>query len=207
MNLCRLNSLLLPPNVNPGAIVLTWTTESETENLGFILEKKIVGANGNSPSSWSQVASYVTDKVLTGHGSTSAKHAYQYTDKAVQPGATYLFRLADVDYSGKVKWHKEVEVKVEAGAVRIPTQFGLQAIYPNPFNPALTIHYGLIEDGQVSLKVYNLRGELVEVLKSTYALNGTYSVNWQPQNLSAGIYLIRLQSGNKTNMQKVVFVK
>ena len=59
----------------------------------------------------------------------------------------------------------------------------------------------------MSLKVYNLRGELVKVLISTYSLKGTYSYNWQPRNLSAGIYLVRLESGNQTNLQKVVYVK
>jgi len=190
-----------------GAVLLSWTTESETENLGFIIERKIVGANHNLPSDWSQIASYVTNKSLAGHGSTSAKHEYQYTDKAVQPGATYLYRLTDVDYSGKVTWHKQVEVKIEAQDAQIPEKFGLQPVYPNPFNPALTIPYGLTEDGQMTLKVYNLRGQLVETLMNTNALKGTYSYTWQPLNLSAGIYFIQLQSGNKTNMQKIVFAK
>ena len=79
--------------------------------------------------------------------------------------------------------------------------------YPNPFNLSVTLRYGLSEDGQTTLKVYNLRGELVEVLMSTYALKGTYSYIWQPENLSVGIYLVHLESGNKTNLQKVVFVK
>jgi len=190
-----------------GGVLLTWTTESETENLGFIIERKIVGAIHESPSSWLQIASYVTDKELTGHGSTSEKHKYQYTDKAVQPGLTYLYRLADVDYSGKVTWHMEVEVKVEAESVQIPEKFGLQPVYPNPFNPSLTIPYGLTENGQMTLKVYNLRGQLVETLVNTNALKGTYSYTWQPLNLSAGIYFIQLQSGNRVNLQKVVFVK
>jgi len=188
-------------------VILKWSTESETENLGFIIERKNVGANHDLPNQWSQIASYVTDKTLTGHGSTSQKHEYQYSDKQVQPGLTYLYRLADVDYSGKVTWHKEVEVKVEVQDVQIPEKFGLQPVYPNPFNPALTIPYGLTKDGQMTLKVYNLRGQLVETLMNTYALKGTYSVTWQPVNLSAGIYFIQLQSGSKTNLQKVVFVK
>jgi len=190
-----------------GTVLLSWVTESEAENLGFIVERKNVGANHDLPSEWSQIASYVTNKSLTGHGSTSEKHEYQYADKTVQPGVTYLYRLADVDYGGKVTWHKEVEVKVEVQDVQIPEKFGLQPVYPNPFNPALTIPYGLTEDGQITLKVYNLRGQLVETLMNTNALKGAYSYTWQPLNLSAGIYFIQLQSGNKTNLQKVVFVK
>jgi hypothetical protein len=190
-----------------GGVTLTWTTESETENLGFILERNIVGANHDLPSEWSQIASYITADALAGHGSTSEAHEYAYTDAAVVPGATYLYRLGDVDYSGSVTYHKEVEVKVEVESAQTPTVFGLKPAYPNPFNPSLTIPYSLIENGQMSLKVYNLRGELVETLMSAYALKGAYSLDWQPVNLSAGMYLIRMQAGNHTSMQKVVFVK
>jgi len=185
-----------------GVVLLSWSTESETENLGFILEKR-----GKETGEWKQVASYLTDKTLEGYGSTSEKHEYQYTDQAVQPGATYLYRLGDVDYSGKLTWHKEVEVKVEAEIAKIPAEFGLQAAYPNPFNPVLNIRYGLTEDGQMTLKVYNLRGELVEELMSTYALKGTYSYTWQPVNLSSGVYVVHLHSGGRTVQRKIMFVK
>jgi len=195
-----LTSFTAQPSGN--AVALAWRTESETENLGFILEKRLQ-VTGN----WLPVADYTTCEALAGHGSTSEAHSYRYTDAGVQPGATYFYRLGDVDYSGKVTWHKEVEVKVEVEDVPVPLIFGLKPAYPNPFNPSLTIPYGLTEDGQMSLKVYNLRGALVEELISTYALKGTYSLNWQPQNLSAGIYIVRMQSGNHTSMQKVVFVK
>jgi hypothetical protein len=185
-----------------GGVVLSWRTESETENLGFI-----IGRRNTENGEWEEIASYLSCEALAGHGSTSEAHDYAYTDAAVVPGATYLYRLADVDYSGKVTYHKEVEVKVEVEKAQTPVVFGLQPAYPNPFNPSLTIPYGLTEDGNMSLKVYNLRGELVEVLLSTYALKGTYSMKWSPQNLSAGIYLVRLESGKRTNLQKVVFVK
>jgi hypothetical protein len=85
--------------------------------------------------------------------------------------------------------------------------FGLKPAYPNPFNPSVTLNYTLTDDGQASLKVFNLRGQFEETLISTYALKGTYPVTWQPENLSAGVYIIRLQSGNRTNLQKVLFVK
>jgi hypothetical protein len=85
--------------------------------------------------------------------------------------------------------------------------FGLKPAYPNPFNPNVTLNYALTDDGRASLKVFNLRGQLEETLISTYALKVTYPVTWQPENLSAGFYIIRLQSGHRTSMQKVVFVK
>ncbi len=149
----------------------------------------------------------MNNNALEGHGSTTEAHDYQYVDKAVQPGVTYEYRLGDVDYNGKVTWHGKVEIKVEAESAKIPAEFGLHKAYPNPFNPAVTLSYGLKEAGQATLQVFNLRGQLVETLVSAYQLAGAYNFTWQPVNLGAGVYIIRFQSGNKTNLQKVVFVK
>jgi len=144
---------------------------------------------------------------VEGHGSTTEKYEYQYTDKAVQPGLTYEYRLGDVDYDGKVTWHKTVEITVDAESVKLPVEFGLHKAYPNPFNPSVTLSYGLKEAGQTTLHIYNMRGQLVDTLVNEHQLLGTYDIRWQPVNLSAGVYIIRLQSGNQTNLQKIVFVK
>lgn len=186
-----------------GAVVLTWRTESETENLGFIISRKLKVES----SKWEEIASYTSENALEGHGSTSKRHEYQYTDKTVQPGATYRYRLGDVDYGGKMTWHKTVEITVEAGDIQMAVEFGLHKAYPNPFNPSVTLSYGLQKDAQTTLRVFNRRGQLVETLVNENQNIGTYSVQWQPVNLSAGVYIVRLQSGNQTNLQKVVFVK
>jgi len=191
-----------------GGVLLNWSTESEIENLGFIIQRKsAVGANHDLPSEWLDIASYITNDALEGHGSTTARHDYQYSDTKVQPGVTCTYRLGDVDFSGNVTWHQTVEITVEAESAKIPTEFGLQNAYPNPFNPAVTLRYGLTKDAQTILQVYNMRGQLVETLVNMHQLAGTYDINWQPVNLSAGVYIVRLQSGNQTNLQKVVFVK
>jgi len=190
------------------AVVVSWQTESEIENLGFVIEKKCtVGANHDLPSGWQQITSYQTNKALEGHGSTAEKHDYQYTDNAVQPGVTYEYRLGDVDYNGEVTWHKAVAITVKAGDTQMATTFGLHKAYPNPFNPSVTLSYGLEKAALTTLQVYNMRGQLVETLVNEHQLLGTYDLNWQPVNLSAGVYIIRLQSGNQTNLQKIVFVK
>ena len=85
--------------------------------------------------------------------------------------------------------------------------FTLRPAYPNPFNPSVTLSYSLTKDARTSLKVYNVLGQAVATIVDTWQGSGNYSYTWQPQNLSAGIYLVRLESGNKTNLQKVVFVK
>jgi len=190
-----------------GGVVLTWRTESETENLGFIIERKIVGANHDSPSEWSQIASYATTDALAGHGSTSEAHEYNYTDAAVVPGMTYAYRIADVDYSGSATWHSAVEVTVPESGSAVPTEFGLQKAYPNPFNPRTTFSYHLPEPEFVNITVYDVNGRQVAVLLNDKMVAGTHQMYWEPRNLISGIYLVQIRAGSFASVQKCVLVK
>ena len=185
-----------------GAVILSWTTESETENLGFILEKRLQ-VTGN----WLPVADYRTVKALQGYGSTSEKHEYQYTDQAVQQGVTYLYRLGDVDYSGKLTWHKEVEVKVEAEDVQLLAQYHLRPIYPNPFNASFTIPLELGVDLPVDVRLYDVNGACVRTILNEVLSAGTYHLTTNTHELASGIYLLRVRIGNQTEMQKIMLMK
>ena len=185
-----------------GGVLLSWSTESEVENLGFIIGKRRT-ENGK----WEEIASYLTDGELEGQGSTTEKHEYQYTDKAVQPGMTYGYRLADVDYSGTVTWHPSVEIQVRAEDVKFPTEFGLQNIYPNPFNPSTTIAYQLPEAEFVTVTIYNTTGKLISTLVHEQKAAGSYQVDWEPQALASGIYLVRIQAGAFATVRKCMMMK
>jgi len=97
--------------------------------------------------------------------------------------------------------------KIKIPSAKGATGFGLLNPYPNPFNPNVILQYSLIRSNRTSLKIYNLLGQEVATLVDSYQNKGAYSLNWQPQNLSAGIYLVRLESGNQTSLHKVVFMK
>jgi len=185
-----------------GGILLNWITESETENLGFVLEKRILDTG-----IWLLVADYRTDESLQGHGSTSAKHEYQYTDKAVQQGATYLYRLADVDYSGKVKWHKEVEVKVEAESAQLAEVFRLGKVYPNPLNATFTIPLTLGKTSPVKLSLYDINGRLVKIIEDGIRPAGEYHIAVDCGKMSSGIYLLQSDILHKIHTRKVVLLK
>ena len=89
----------------------------------------------------------------------------------------------------------------------IPEDFGIHSIYPNPFNPVTNITYGLPEHVDVQIIVYNLSGKQVETLINEFQTPGYHSVNWNADNLPSGVYLIRMDSGDFTQTQKVVLVK
>ena len=89
----------------------------------------------------------------------------------------------------------------------IPTEYALMSAYPNPFNPVTKITYGLPEHVNVQIIVYDLSGKQVETLINEFQTPGYHSVNWDANNLPSGVYLIRMDSGEFTQTQKVVLVK
>ena len=94
----------------------------------------------------------------------------------------------------------------------IPETFDLGANYPNPFNPRTTIVYTLPRQAQVSLEIFNTRGQKVRVLVDKYQPAGIQTINWDVRDqsgkpLAAGIYLYRLQAGSFTATRKMCLVK
>ena len=85
----------------------------------------------------------------------------------------------------------------------MPTTFSLSQNYPNPFNPTTTIEYSLPDkplSAQVTLKVFNLGGQLVRTLVNTSQTTGAYSIEWDGTDLdgkpvSSGLYIYRLSYG------------
>jgi hypothetical protein len=89
----------------------------------------------------------------------------------------------------------------------IPEDFSIHSIYPNPFNPITNITYGIPEYTNVQIIVYDLSGKQVETLINEFQTAGYHSVNWNADNLPNGVYLIRMDSGEFSQRQKVVLVK
>jgi len=194
-----LTSFTAKPSGN--AVALAWRTESEIENLGFIVQRR------QEAGEWKQVASYTTDETLQGHGSTTEAHTYAYTDAAVVPGATYAYRLADVDYSGSVTWHQEVEVKVKAEDGQTPTMYGLQPVYPNPFNAQFTIPLTLKESMPVQIYLYDMNGKVVRSILNRQVSAGEYKLRTETGDLSSGIYIVKMNIGGAMRTEKIVLMK
>lgn len=79
--------------------------------------------------------------------------------------------------------------------------------FPNPFNPATIISYKINQSGFVSLKVYNLVGQVVSVLVNENKEAGTYSTQFDASELSAGIYLYKLQVNGFTSVKRMTLIK
>ncbi|MCB9219019.1 MAG: T9SS type A sorting domain-containing protein, partial [Ignavibacteriales bacterium] len=105
-------------------------------------------------------------------------------------------------------------VSVEINDNEIPEYYYISNAYPNPFNPATTIQFGLPEPSIVNVKIYNTNGQLVENLIGNVNLPaGNYANRFNAQNLSSGIYFYHIfaQSNisekNFTKVGKLVLIK
>jgi GH18 family chitinase len=95
----------------------------------------------------------------------------------------------------------------EKGEAAIPSEFQLQQNYPNPFNPVAKIQYSLKEAGLASLKVYTILGQEVATLVSTMQSPGTYTVNFNAEGFSSGVYIYRLSQNNKSLTRSMIVLR
>jgi len=91
--------------------------------------------------------------------------------------------------------------------VSVPAEFSISNAYPNPFNPSTTLSVDLNTETYVSMKVFNVMGQLVEVISEGNLNAGTNEITWDASQLSSGIYLINTVVGNSSNQQKVMLLK
>lgn len=179
-------------------ILLHWITASETENYGFQLWRAD-----------SEQGHYVkvTSELIEGAGTTSSEHRYEFLDTDVTKGATYFYKLQDIDYSGKVAWHGPIAVT----AAR-PAQFELSQNYPNPFNSETRIRFRMHEAGKANLTIYNRLGQIVKQLCDQEWSAGEHEVRWDGTDgydlpVASGVYLYLLRAGDQTEKRIMNLVK
>jgi hypothetical protein len=88
-----------------------------------------------------------------------------------------------------------------------PARFALEQNYPNPFNPTTTIRFSVPEQSWYRLTVQNLLGQQVACLVNGMMAAGSYSVQFDGQNLTSGAYFYRLERGPSILTKKMIIIK
>jgi hypothetical protein len=94
----------------------------------------------------------------------------------------------------------------------MPTEFALFQNYPNPFNPETNITYHLPQDGEVSLKVFDIQGKEVATLVRGRQTAGVHRVRFKANHLPSGIYLYKIEANGAagqrfSRVQRMLFLK
>jgi len=172
-----------------GKAELNWETSSETNNLGFEIQRSEAENN------------FFKIGFVTGNGTTTTKHSYRYIDESVLYGKV-AYRLKQIDFDGSTKFSDMVEVEFPS-----PINFILAQNYPNPFNPSTKIVVRLPVRTEINLSIYNLDGELITTLVSGEYQAGTHEFYFEASGLASGIYLYQIETPDFTEAKKMIYIK
>lgn len=201
------------------AVQINWSTASEVNNLGFEIWRSF-----SEDGQFEKVAGFETHPELQGSGNTNIRRDYQYIDRQVFNDITYYYQLADVSFEGVRTFHQIVFAIPSENSQPIgiaPSAYELLPNYPNPFNPETTIRYTVAGDRfgrqldaplQISLAVFNARGQLVKELVNSPHYAGHYSTTWNGTDennrpVSSGVYFYVLTSANFRQAGKMLLIR
>ena len=182
-----------------GRVVIEWTTQTETENLGFLVFRS------TSPTGAKE---RMNKDMIIGALNSETHNDYRWEQPIDEEGVIYYYWIADVATDGTMRFYGPKRIQT-LGA---PDAYALQQNYPNPFNPSTTITYSLMEPGSVELKVYNLVGQLVRDLVQGEQLAGEYSIEWNGFDNSgsrapSGLYFYAINVNGFREIRKMALTK
>lgn len=164
-------------------VILNWETATETNNRGYEVERMM-------GKEW-QTAGFVK-----GAGTVTKLTPYTFSDdlRFMNFTGAVKYRLKQIDNDGTVAYSPEVSVEVDL----TPKEYALYQNYPNPFNPSTVIKYALPAASRVSVKVYNLAGEMVSEIFNGSASAGYHDIVFSASGLASGVYFYVIDATAET---------
>ena len=94
----------------------------------------------------------------------------------------------------------------EAYAEQLESSFEIE-MAPNPVSSSTTISFSLDQSQNVSLKIFDLNGRLIETLASTIYEEGEHSIEWNAENVDAGMYFLKVQTATYSKTERLIVTK
>jgi hypothetical protein len=179
--------------IRSGAVQLTWTTVSETNNAGFRIQHQ------QGDADWADLG-YVESKAEG--GTTTEAQVYRFAVEDLSPG-THRFRLKQQDLDGGETVSETVEVSViPEGAIAI------QGVAPNPVRGLGTLRFTARESGTVSVALYDALGRKVKMLHEGRVSGGQpKQVTVDATTLSSGVYFLRVKGDDFSKTRRVTVMQ
>jgi len=180
----------------------------------FCVDDNITGSGAHEVSPWYTIdwvgwklvswdmavdgtGTWIGDGVLNG---TLEFDSIQLTHVPGQPAmGSYIIddlRVVTLDY-----------LDIEAGAVEHPLSFALLPNYPNPFNPWTSIPFTLPEAAEVTVSVFDVKGQEVANLLSGSFAAGRHVTRWNAAGVSSGLYLVKMTANDISITRKITVLK
>ncbi|MCZ2222436.1 MAG: fibronectin type III domain-containing protein [Chitinophagales bacterium] len=171
--------------------ILEWTTATETNNLGYELERS---ADGNHFSKLDFIASKAVN------GNSNSVLTYSYIDNKPLVSNNY-YRLKQMDKDGKVNYSNVILIKGDKSA-----QISITGVYPNPTRNTLNVNIYAPSSEKVSVVITDISGKVLA--QQNLVLNtGNNTQQIDVSRLSQGTYLIKTICNNGCESAVTKFVK
>lgn len=112
-----------------------------------------------------------------------------------------------VGNSGVVSTNYTAETGIEIIDLNIPGTFFVEQNYPNPFNPSTKIRFGVVEESNVVIEIYNIAGQKLDEIVNDYMSGGYYEVNFNASKLSSGIYFYTIRTKDNHVTRKMTLLR
>lgn len=187
--------------------VISWTTESETGVNGFHIYR-------GTSKDFSD-ATLISELIEATNSSLT--QTYTFIDESLYEDGIYYYWLGVSDLNGHGGYHGPVMLDYshegdENTTPEVALETKLTGAFPNPFNPGTNIGFELAEPSEVSISIYNVRGQLVRNFAPAEFEPGNWSIAWNGKDnggrgVSSGIYHIRMTAGKKSFTTKALLMK
>ena len=171
-------------------ISLAWLDNSSVED-GYIIERE----------QSSQITFMILDSL--------EENAISYTDKEIEQGQTYTYRVKAYKDSAASNYSNEATLAL-TGIIEteeVPTEYSLSQNYPNPFNANTKIIFGLQKPALTKLSIYDLRGREIQTLVHDELELGYHEIAFDASDFPSGVYICRIQSGDFNDTKKMILMK
>ncbi|MBK7630373.1 MAG: carboxypeptidase regulatory-like domain-containing protein [Ignavibacteriales bacterium] len=187
--------------VDGNNVTLNWQTATETNNMGFEIERMLY-IKGQESNGWGKIG------FVDGNGTSTEPNTYSYIDENLISG-NYQYRLKQIDFNGSFEYSNTINAEFT-----LPIEFSLGQNYPNPFNPTTSIRYSIPNvistEGRslnVLLKVYDVLGNEIVTLVNEVKPSGNYEVEFNAKSISSGIYFYNLKAGSFFETKKMILLQ
>lgn len=130
-----------------------------------------------------------------------------------EPGWGYHYKITALDHSSNESEPASPDLVTALDDTVVPVRFALHGNVPNPFNPLTTIRFDLPRAAEVTLRIFDLSGRLVDTLQDgEHVPAGRHEIAWNGRDTggrpaAAGVYFYRLEAGAFADTKRMTLVK